>query len=321
MRTCPNCGHMLSEKDTICFKCGMQLSQIEKPNMGGPMPPRQQMNMNMNNNRPNPNFNKPLMPPKSGGGDNKSVFIVLGVVVVLAILAVVIVLVSKNSKLEEDDTSTTTVEINEKDPEKEVEPTEPTEPEEPVEPEEPEPVTPTEPEQPDPVTPTDPTQPSSGGTECGKAEPTMDQHLVSNNGYTYAVPNEYIEKDYGTQGFDIINYKKTKEMIISINRGTLANLKASLPAVQQMYIDSGAVVAGIKVTTIQGVELICVELKKDGKSMIIGIADAAPGEIFTVAVYNSKSNNFDYDILSEGVIILKTAAKTCDNAVPTANEA
>ncbi len=309
MRTCPNCGHMLSEKDTICFKCGMQLSQIEKPKMSGPMPPRQQMNMN---NRPNPNFNKPK---PANSGDNKSVYIVLGVVVVLAILAVIIVLVSKNNKLDEDSgEQTKQVEINEKDPEKEVEPTEPETPAEPAKPTEPE-----KPEQPE-----QPEQPSSGGnTQCGKAEATPDQHVVSNNGYTYAVPNEYIEKDYGVQGFDIINYKKTKEMIISINNGTLANLKASLPAVQQMYIDSGAVVKGIKVTTIQGIEMICVELVKNGQNMIIGIADAAPGEIFTVAVYNSKSNNFDYEILSEGAVILKTAAKTCSNnsAVPTANEA
>ena len=110
-------------------------------------------------------------------------------------------------------------------------------------------------------------------------------------------------------------------MLISINKGTIANLKETLPAVKQMYIDAGAVVHNIKVTTIADVEVICVELTKNGQSMIIGITDAADGEIFVIAVYNMKTNDFDYDILAEGVKIVRTAKKTVCNSVSKTSNA
>ncbi|MBQ4032291.1 MAG: zinc ribbon domain-containing protein [Bacilli bacterium] len=316
MRTCPNCGHMLSEKDTICFKCGMQLSQISSPggNMGGgPMqaPPMMRAKGGQGG-----------FPMNNGGnkdGDNKSIYIVLGVVVVLAIIAVVIVFVTKNNKVEGDEDTNSDVVLKQEEPEpKKEEPVIP--PEDPEEPEEPE-----EPEQPEqPQVPEQPQQPTTPGhtTPVG-GEVTVPEgyHLVSNNGYSYAVPDEYTAKDYGTQGFDILNYQKTKEMMISISLGTLENLKNTLPAVRQMYIDSGAVVHNIKVTTISDIEMICVELTKNSQNMIIGITDAAPGEIFVIAVLAVKTNDFNYDILAEGANIVKSAVKTAGGAVNTSTNA
>ena len=293
MRTCPNCGHMLSEKDTICFKCGMQLSQISSPGgNSGPMqaPPMMRAKGGQSGFPMNNGANK--------GGDNKSIYIVLGLIVVLAIVAVIIVFVSKNNKVEGDEDTGSDVVLKQEEPEpKPVEPDpEPEEPE--PEPEEPEPpiTTPEQPEQ--------PTDPGSGHTTPIGGEVSVPEgyHLVSNNGYSYAVPDEYTAKDYGTQGFDILNYQKTKEMMISISLGTVANLKETLPAVRQMYIDSGAVVHNIKVTTISGIE-------------------AAPGEIFVGAVFAVKANDFNYDILAEGANIVKSAVKTAGGAVNTSADA
>ena len=296
MRTCPNCGHMLNEKDTICFKCGMQLSQISKT--AGPMNNRQQQPMMPMNNRMNPKAvpmrggaPKKMGPTPNGNNNdkNKVIFLVLAAVVVLAIVIGVIVFVNKNSEYEdknEGGSGETVLPIT-PNPDPEPDPNPDPNPNPDPEPD------PNPDPNPEPKEPTPPTI----NTECGNPTITEGNHLVQNNGYGYAVPDEYTAKDYGTQGFDILNYQKSKEMLISISKGTVANLKNTLPAVKQMYIDSGAVVHTIKVTEIAGVEVICVELTKNGQNMIIGITNAAEGEIFVVAVYNVKTNEVDYDIL------------------------
>ena len=299
MRTCPNCGHMLSEKDTICFKCGMQLSQINQQPQGN-MPPQ------MNNFNPMNNKGYNMQRPMNNNNDkSKMIYLILGCVVVLAVIAVVIVLVTKNNKVDDDDVPDDKVVLKpaEDEPEKPVEPEEPEQPEEPEEP------TPIEPENPNPGT-SDPQTPSNRTPEG--TEPTLkeNQHAVANNGYKYAVPNEYSEKDYGVRGVHLINYKKTKQMIININIGTLANLKNNLPSVRQVYVDAGAVVHEVKVQVIAGIEVLCVELTKNGQNMIIGITDAASGEIFAVNVYNSSTNDYDYALLEEGIEIVKSAVKT-----------
>lgn len=301
MRTCPNCGHMLSEKDTICFKCGMQLSQISQPAPGN-MPPQMNNNFNPMNNK-GYNMQRPM---NNNNDKSKMIYLVLGCVVVLAVIAVVIVLVTKNNKMDDDDNvpeEKVVLKPTEEEPEKPVEPEQPEEPEQP---------TPIEPEKPD--QPTQPEQPQGGnqnrtpnGTEPQLKE---NQHAVANNGYKYAVPNEYSEKDYGVRGVHLINYKKTKQMIININIGTLANLKNNLPSVRQMYVDAGAVVHEVKIQVIADIEVLCVELTKNGQNMIIGIADAASGEIFAVNVYNSSTNDYDYSLLEEGIEIVKSAVKT-----------
>ena len=106
-------------------------------------------------------------------------------------------------------------------------------------------------------------------------------------------------------------------MIIAINIGEMENLKKTLPVIKQMYVDLGATVTDIKVSTISDIEVICVEMKKNGQNLIIGIAAAAPGEIFQVAVYNPVTNQYDYNILTEGINIIKTAVKNGSNAVNT----
>ena len=97
MRTCPNCGHMLSEKDTICFKCGMQLSQISQPAPGN-MPPQMNNNFNPMNNK-GYNMQRPM---NNNNDKSKMIYLVLGCVVVLAVIAVVIVLVTKNNKMDDE---------------------------------------------------------------------------------------------------------------------------------------------------------------------------------------------------------------------------
>ena len=291
MRTCPNCGHMLSEKDTICFKCGMQLSQIEKPR-GSSIPP--QMMFNQKNN----NKGIPSGPKKIDDDKAKTIYIVLGAVVVLALLAVIMVFVSKNNR------------VDDKPPEIEA-PSVVLKPgDEDEDPEDPKKVI--EPEKPTPTTPTTPTTPSGPTTHTPTGESATagaNEHVVNNNGYSYAIPNEYIEKDMGTKGVHLINYKKTKQMLIGISLGSIANLKERFPALQSMYTDAGAVVHRIESRTIEGIEVICVELTKNGQNMIIGITDAAEREIFAINVYNSSTNAVDYELLAEGVRIIKTAVK------------
>jgi len=319
MRTCPNCGHMLSEKDTICFKCGMQLSQIQKPNPGM-MPPQQPMPqpmMNPNMKGPNQKQPKQKLIQKvnpNGESDGKSIYIIAGVIVLLVAVAGVIIFIGKNSKAEGEPPSQESGVVlqPEEDPGKQVTPdtpTTPTEPETPTEPVEPE--TPTEPEDPG-LDPADPEKGENTTVQVGENE-----HLVKNNGYSYAVPNEYMEKDYGTKGVDLLNYKKTKEMIISINLGTVAKLKNSLPALRQMYIDAGATINDVVIKNISGSEVICVELTKNNQNLIMGITDAAQGEIFVIAAYNVTNNKFDYDILAEGIGIVRTAVKTAGGSVET----
>jgi len=317
MRTCPNCGHMLSEKDTICFKCGMQLSQISKPNSMGPGPQQPMMGMN-NKNVPKGMLgkgmpNKGIPAPNKPSDNSKMTFIILGVVVVLAIIAVVIVFVSKNSKYDENENKNNNDVVLKRDDEETPKKVDPE-----ADPD-PKPETPSEQPTTPPSEPSTPVAPSTK-TECGTPVITEGYHLVSNNGYGYAVPDEYTAKDYGTKGFDILDYKKTKEMIISINLGTLDNLKNTLPAVKQMYIDSGAAVHNIKVTTIADIEVICIELSKNGQNMVFGITDAADGEIFVIAVWDAVNNEFNYDILEEGIKIVKSAKKTaCSNITNTSS--
>ncbi len=312
MRTCPNCGHMLSEKDTICFKCGMQLSQIQKPNPGM-MPPQQpMMNPNM---KPQGKPGKPKLIQKvnpNGESDGKSIYIIAGVIVLLIAVAGVIIFMGKNSKAEGEPPSQepdVVLKPEEQDPQKQVTPEQPSTP---VEPEQP-----TQPEQPkEPSDPGyDPVDPDKGNNTT--VQVGENEHLVKNNGYSYAVPNEYMEKDYGVKGFDLLNYKKTKEMIISVNIGTVAKLKNSLPALRQMYIDAGATINDVSIKNISGSEVICVELTKNNQNLIMGITDAAQGEIFVIAAYNVANNKFDYNILTEGVNIVRTAVKTAGGSVET----
>ena len=298
MRTCPNCGHMLSEKDTICFKCGMQLSQISKPSGmgGGPSGPMMPVGMNPRggNMRGVPSSNN------KKSDNSKIIYIVMGVVVVLAILIVVIVFVNKNSKYEETDNTNSNVVLKHDEEDEEAKKKAEAE------------AAKQQQQNPDPQPDPEPQQPEKPtvNTDCGNPIITEGYHLVANNGYGYAVPDEYTAKDYGVQGFDILNYKKTKEMLINISKGSLANIKETLPAVKQMYIDSGAVVHNIKVTTISDIEMACVELTKNGQNMVIGITDAAEGEIFVIAAFNAETNEIDYDVLAEGANIVKSAKKT-----------
>lgn len=296
MRTCPNCGHMLSEKDTICFKCGMQLSQIEKPRVNIPQQPMNFNQMNKGNNKG----------PRTLDDDKtKTIYIVLAAVIVLSLLAVIMVFVSKNNKVDTPDPNTQQPQIILKPGDEEEEKNDPTK--EVIEPEKPTPVTP------DPNTGGDQNNNNNNNNNQtpvgGEVILGENEHEVSNNGYKYAVPNEYSEKDYGTKGVHLINYKKTKQMIININLGTVANLKQNIHSVKQIYVDAGAIVHDVKTMQVNGIEIIAVELTKNGQNMIIGIADAAAGEIFAVNVYNSETNTADYNLLTEGIKIIQSAVK------------
>jgi len=290
MRTCPYCGHMLSEKDTICFKCGRQLieSEINKNSNQNetkvPEPPLQ--------NLAQPKNNKPLVMNSSNKNNNQKnnsdfkLYIIAGISVILIIGIVFGVIKLMSDSPESASTPNTEIKLSEpelpaEDETKEVTPSEDETTEEPVE---------TEPEE-KTITLKD------------------DEHLVTNSGYSYPVSNNFTEKDYGDNGVNLLDKENSKEIKIAIVQNTLLAIRENLDTVKKIHTDSGITVSDVVNQEINGIDVTIFYLEQDGIKVLRGMLDAEYGEIFVIDAYNKKTNEFDINILTEGIEIVSRAIK------------